>query len=50
MDDQVDPGTENEFGVSVIIPCYNYADFISAAIESVLQQDYKNYELIVIDD
>ncbi len=36
--------------VSVIIPTYNRAWVISAAIDSVLSQDYPNFELIVIDD
>ena len=36
--------------VSVIIPCYNYAQYVTAAIESVLAQTYKNIELIVIND
>ena len=36
--------------VSVIIPTYNRADFLEEAIESVLSQDYKDFELIVIDD
>lgn len=36
--------------VSVVIPCYNHARFLAEAIESVLQQTYKNVEIIVIDD
>jgi glycosyltransferase involved in cell wall biosynthesis len=36
--------------VSVCIPTYNYAEYISAAIESVLKQDFKDYELIIQDD
>ena len=36
--------------VSVIIPAYNGALYIGKAIESVLAQDYNNYEILVIDD
>ena len=35
---------------SIIISAYNIEDYIKRAIKSVLEQDFKNYELIVIDD
>lgn len=36
--------------VSVILDNYNYARFLRQSIDSVLQQDYENYELIIVDD
>jgi GT2 family glycosyltransferase len=36
--------------VSIIIPTFNYAHFISHALESVLEQKLNNIEIIVVDD
>lgn len=36
--------------VSIIMPAYNSADFISQAIESVQNQEYSNWELLIVDD
>ena len=36
--------------VSIIVPSYNHARYITQCIESIMQQTYKNFELIVIDD
>jgi glycosyltransferase involved in cell wall biosynthesis len=36
--------------VSVCIPVYNMAGYLSETIESVLRQDYGDYELVVSDD
>ena len=35
---------------SIIIPMYNRVDFITRAIHSCLQQDFDNFEIIVVDD
>jgi glycosyltransferase involved in cell wall biosynthesis/SAM-dependent methyltransferase len=36
--------------VSVIIPCYNHGKYLDDALNSIFAQDYKNYEIIIIDD
>jgi len=36
--------------VSIILPTYNRADLITAAIKSVVDQTHKNWELLIIDD
>ena len=46
---KVNTNTKQPF-VSVIMPTYNHAQFIGEAIDSVLNQTYKNLELIIIDN
>jgi len=36
--------------VSVIIPCYNYAGYLREAVESVVQQTFKDFEIIIVND
>lgn len=36
--------------ISVILPVYNAGDYLSIAIESILNQTYKKFEFIIIND
>jgi len=36
--------------ISVIMPCYDSAAYLRHAIESVLEQSYRNVELLIVDD
>ncbi len=36
--------------VTVILPNYNHQDYIEERIESILNQDFKDFELIILDD
>jgi glycosyltransferase involved in cell wall biosynthesis len=40
----------NEPRVTVIIPSYNHARFLPAAIDSVLRQTYEDFEVVIVDD
>lgn len=36
--------------ISVVIPTYNRAGYITNALESVLSQTYQNFEILIVDD
>lgn len=36
--------------ISIIIPCYNVSLYVSECIDSVLNQSYKNIEVLCVDD
>lgn len=36
--------------ISIVLPCYNGAKMIGEAIESVIAQTYKDWELIIVND
>jgi cellulose synthase/poly-beta-1,6-N-acetylglucosamine synthase-like glycosyltransferase len=41
---------KNNPKVSIVIACYNYAEYIEFAIKSIINQTYKNWELIIVND
>lgn len=36
--------------ISVVIPTYNHAHFLKNAIQSLLDQDYQNWEAVIVDN
>lgn len=36
--------------VSIVVPAYNHELYIVECLDSILEQSYKNYELVIIDD
>ena len=36
--------------VSIILPVYNHGEFLRDSIQSILNQDYRNFELIIVND
>ena len=36
--------------LSVILPCYNVAQYIERAVNSILRQDFDDYEVIIVND
>lgn len=39
-----------DIDVSIVIPVYNAHEYLGAALESILAQDFENFELIAVDD
>lgn len=39
-----------ESKVSIVVATYNRADFLFKSIDSLINQTYKNYEIIIVDD
>ncbi len=40
----------DNYKVSVIVPVYNAEEYIGATLDSIINQDFNSYEVIVIDD
>ena len=36
--------------ISVIIPVYNVAEFLPQCLDSVVSQDYRNLQILLVDD
>ena len=42
--------TSKDYSFSVFIANYNNERYIATAIESIISQTYKNWELVIVDD
>ena len=40
----------NHIFFSIIICCYNSENFLEQTLQSIVEQDYKNWEIIIIND
>src|SRR5215467_10342139 len=48
---QTSPSTQQmQPEVSVVVVCYNQAVFLFDSIQSVLDQTYRNFEIVIVDD
>ena len=36
--------------ISIIVPCYNQAQYLDECLQSVLEQTYENWECIIVND
>jgi len=36
--------------ISIVIPCYNYAKYLPACIESCMAQTFKDFEIVIVND
>ena len=43
-------GSHQETLISVVVACYNTSAYIESCLTSILQQDYRNIEIICVDD
>ncbi|MDR1809257.1 MAG: glycosyltransferase family 2 protein [Prevotella sp.] len=49
----MNPYQENQINnatVSIIVPCYNQAQYLSETLQSVLEQEYADWECIIVND
>ncbi|ECQ7104336.1 glycosyltransferase, partial [Campylobacter jejuni] len=40
----------NQIGVSIIVPCYNVADYVGKCLQSLCKQTLEEIEIIIIND
>ncbi len=43
-------GTTDAPLVSVVAPCFNAEKYLEEALRSIYEQDYPNFEVIIVDD
>ena len=41
---------KREFYFSVVIPCFNYASYLNKCLQSVANQTFNNFEIIIVND